>query len=373
MVTNLTSGINEQYKPLIKDLCLLPCFANRSINSVAVIDSGLSQSCFRVQVDEHQYFAKHITSGATEILANKLAADSDVAPKLVYAEGDWLISEFLSGELLENTQLSEDEQLTVILSLLTKCHRLPFSSSNLNSQIANSKSANTLVNHSASVLPRLEIEQIISQLFQELSSQQPDVLNQQISLTEVNRLMTTAESALQDLAQIRAEVRQSNEVFCHGDANFSNVIKLENSTTTDAVLRYQLIDFECACIAPIEYELGMLMAVNEIENSKIKWVIAQYSDQQSNQQYWQSISETYIDNQQGNHTEIVDNLEQMMTLSRNITTYRVTRYYALSLIINGLWYLSKYQYFQSEKYKELANKQFSLLVKQHPETNIVIK
>lgn len=373
MVTNLTSGINEQYKPLIKDLCLLPCFANRSINSVAVIDSGLSQSCFRVQVDEHQYFAKHITSGTTEILANKLAADSDVAPKLIYAEGDWLISEFLSGELLENTQLSEDEQLTVILSLLSKCHRLPFSSSNLNSQIENSKSANTLVNHSASVLPRLEIEQTISQLFQELSNQQPDVLNQKTPLTEINCLMTTAESVLQELAQIREEVGQSNEVFCHGDANFSNVIKLENSTTDDADFRYQLIDFECACVAPIEYELGMMMAVNEIENSNIEWVITQYTAEQNRQQYSRSSSDIYPDNQQENHTGIVDNLEQMMTLPRNITTGQVTRYYSLSLIINGLWYFSKYQQYQDEKYRELANKQFSLLVKQHPETNIVIK
>lgn len=368
MVTNLTSDINE-HKPLIKDLCLLPCFTNRSINSVAVIDSGLSQSCFRVQIDEHQYFAKHITSGTTEILANKLAADSGVAPKLIYAEGDWLISEFLSGELLGNGQLSEDEQLTVILSLLTKCHRLPFSSNNLTSQITNSKSANTLANHSASVLPHLEIEQTISQLFQELSNQQPDVLNQQMSLTEINCLMTTAESVLQELAQIREEVGQSNEVFCHGDANFSNVIKLENSTADDADFRYQLIDFECACIAPIEYELGMMMAVNEIENSKIEWVTTQYAAQQNRQQYSRSSS----DNQQENHTEIVDNLEQMMTLPRNISTELVTRYFALSLIINGLWYFSKYQQYQDEKYKELANKQFSLLVKQHPETNIVIK
>ena len=112
-----------------------------------------------------------------------------------------------------------------------------------------------------------------------------------------------------------------------------------------------------------------MMAVNEIENSKIEWVTTQYAAQQNRQQYSRSSS----DNQQENHTEIVDNLEQMMTLPRNITTCRVTRYYALSLIINGLWYLSKCQYFQSEKYKELANKQFSLLVKQHPETNIVIK
>ncbi|WP_085297431.1 phosphotransferase [Cognaticolwellia mytili] len=373
MVTDLTSDVYEQYKPLIKNLCLLPCFASRSINSVAVIDSGLSQSCFRVQVDEHQYFAKHITSGATEILANKLAADSGVAPKLIYAEDDWLISEFLSGELLENTQLSEDEQLTVILSLLTKCHWLPFSSNNFTSQITNTKSANTLANHSASVLPRLEIEQTISQLFQELSNQQPDVLNQQMSLTEINCLMATTESVLKELTQIRQEVGQSNEVFCHGDVNFSNVIKLENSTTNNADFRYQLIDFECACIAPIEYELGMMMAVNEIEVSKTKWVITQYTAEQNRQQYSRSSSDICPDNQQANHSEIVDNLEQMMTFPREIIAKMVTCYYILSLIINGLWYLFKFHKCQGEKYKELANKQFLLLAKQHPETDIVIK
>ncbi len=373
MVTNLTSGMNEQYKPLIKDLCLLPCFAKRKINNVAVIDSGLSQPCFRVQVDEQQYFAKHITSGDTEILANKLATDYGVAPKLIYAEGDWLISEFLTGELLENCQLSTDKRLTVLLSLLAKCHRLPISLSNQNNKITNPQSANTASIYGAFAVPRLAIEQTISQLFQELLPQQQEVLHKQLSLPQRNSLMEIAQAVLQELAQISTEVGQSHEVFCHGDANFSNVIKLENSTTTDADLRYQLIDFECACIAPIEYELGMLMAVNEIENSKIEWVIAQYSDQQSNQQYWQSISETYIDNQQVNHTEIVDNLDKMMTLSSNSATTLVTRYYALSLIINGLWYFSKYQQYKAKKYKELANKQFSLLKKQYPETNIVIK
>jgi len=134
-----------------------------------------------------------------------------------------------------------------------------------------------------------------------------------------------------------------------------------------------LIDFECACIAPIEYELGMMMAVNEIENSKIEWVKTQYTAQQNRQQYSRSSSDIYTDNQQENHTVIVDNLEQMMTFPRNITIGTVMRYYVLSLIINGLWYFSKYQHFQGEKYRELANKQFSLLVKQHPETNIVIK
>jgi thiamine kinase-like enzyme len=185
--------------------------------------------------------------------------------------------------------------------------------------------------------------------------------------------MTTAESVLQELAQIREEVGQSNEVFCHGDANFSNVIKLENSTADDADFRYQLIDFECACIAPIEYELGMMMAVNEIESSKIEWLITQYATQQYHQQYSRSSSDTYTDNKKINHTEIVDNLETMISLPRNIITCYVTRYYVLSLIINGLWYFSKYQQCQAEKYKELANKQFSLLRKLYPETNIVIE
>jgi thiamine kinase-like enzyme len=377
MATDSSFGMNEQYKPLITDLCLLPCFAKRNINSVVIIDSGLSQPCFRVQVDEYEYFAKHITSGNTELLANKIATEGGVAPNVIHGEGGWLISEFLSGKLLENCQLSEDERLTVTLSLLAKCHRLLFPASNLSTkstgtEATHAKLANAVTTHSALTIPRLAIEQTISHSFHELSSQQQNFSDQPLSLPETKSLMTIAESVLQELAQLENEVGQSKEVFCHGDANFSNVIKLENSHSINVNSRYQLIDFECACIAPIEYDIAMMMAVNEIKISKVKWVVAQYSEQQKNQQYSPCISKTDRGYQQENQPVIVDNIANTMDVLGNTATSKVTRYYYLSLIINGLWYLSQYQQRKLEKYKNLANKQFSLLVIQYPETIIVI-
>jgi thiamine kinase-like enzyme len=378
MVIDLTSGLNEQCKPLIAQLSLLPCFAKQNIKKVFVIDSGLSQPCFRVQTHDNEYFAKQLTSDSTELFANRLASDHGIAPMLIYGDGEWLISEFLSGELLVNCELSEDKKLAVTLSLLTQCHALPLPSNSLNVESDEGASFK---------IPRLAIAQTLSELFQELLSQNPPMSDTKLSLPERNSLMTISASVLQKLTQISNEVGLSNGVFCHGDANFSNIIKATNvpdsNTVTNANHHYQLIDFGCSSVAPIEYDIAMLMAVNEIEASKTERAIAEYCHQRTqdnvvtepqsvNQQYLQNIDSLPCKNQAEKAPEIVDNSPMKTEVSVDLSKVLVTCYYDLSLIINGLWYLSQYQQRKVEKYKKLANKQYSLLSIRYPKTNIVI-
>jgi thiamine kinase-like enzyme len=378
MVIDLTSGINEQCKPLIAQLSLLPCFVQQNIKKVFVIDSGLSQPCFRVQTDDNEYFAKQLTSDSTELFANRLASDHGIAPTLIYAEGEWLISEFLSGELLANCKLSEDKRLAVTLSLLTQCHALPLPSNSFS--VDSDKDASFKI-------PRLAIEQTLTELFQDLLPQNQLMSDTKLSLSERNSLMAISTSVLKKVTQTSNEVGQSQDVFCHGDANFSNIIKATNvpdsNTVTNANHHYQLIDFGCSSVASIEYDIAMLMAVNEIEASKTERVIAEYCHQRTqdnvvtepqsvNQQYLQNIDSLPCENQAEKAPEIVDNLPVKTQVSADLSKILVTCYYDLSLIINSLWYLSQYQQRKVEKYKKLANKQYSLLAIRYPKTNIVI-
>lgn len=373
MAINLTLGIEEQYKPLINALCSLPYFANKNITKVAVISEGLSQPCFRVLAENNEYFAKHLTSGNAEISANQLATQYGIAPKLIYGEGEWLITEFIPGELLQHCNISEDEKLAVLLSLLVKCHRLPVAETKTN--VKTNKIETPQVTN---VIPQLAIEQTISQLFEDLSLQQQSADSRYLSLAQQNRLQAIADVLLQELAQLKAG--QSNDVFCHGDANFSNVIKKENSKKNTDNTRYQLIDFECACIAPIEYELAMLMAVNEIQSSKTEQIIALYCQLSSRPHSSNTLQQSRLTNKENktintaeNSMEIVDNLTVCIVDSGNINSVAVTRYEFLSFIINGLWYLIQFHQHQQEKYKKLANNQFLLLTERYPETSIVIK
>ena len=364
--TNFTAGVKEPYKRLVNELCLLPCFAQQIIQNVTSLETGLSQPCFRVHTNKHDYFAKYLANSGAELVANKLAAEFGIAPKLIYGAGQWLITDFITGELLVDCHLSEDEKLATTLALLAQCHRLTKSS--INRQIGQQSSSH----NNALTIPYLAIEDTLAQLFQALLPQQPLSTNEQLLLSQLNRLMAIAKPVLQELAQTRTEVGHSNEVFCHGDANFTNVIKLANATKADDELQYQLIDFECACIAPIEYDIAMLMAVNEIESNKIAQVIALYSQHNAQQILRQQSGPLMSKNHADKAVKIVDNLPDMTKNMDNICKHLVTRYYCLSLIINGLWYLLQYQQRNEEKYKKLANKQFLLLANRYPETYIVI-
>ena len=261
----------------------------------------------------------------------------------------------------------------MLLSLLVKCHRLPVAETQ-----ANVKPNKVETPEATNVIPQLAIEQTVSQLFEDLSLQQKNADNRYLSLAQQNRLQAIADVLLQELAQLKAG--QSNDVFCHGDANFSNVIKKENSKKNTDNSRYQLIDFECACIAPIEYELAMLMAVNEIQSSKTEQIIALYCQLSSRPHSSNTLQQSRLTNKENktinaaeNSMEIVDNLAVSTVNSGYINKRLVTRYRYLGFIINGLWYLAQFYQHQREKYKKLANNQFSLLAEHYPETNIVIK
>tara|TARA_R110001583_G_scaffold59932_2_gene178294 strand:- start:13577 stop:14518 length:942 start_codon:yes stop_codon:yes gene_type:complete len=214
----------------VKDaLSDLPCFTQ--IASISKIVSGLSQHCFKVAADNKVYFAKTISNN-TEVSVTESAGKSGLSPSLVYHDQHWLITHFIDADNLALNTLKPDNKIHHAIKLMVQCHQL------------NVKPA------------ELSAKDIIKSLLH----------NSPYPMGQKTGLLKLADVILAPLNKSR------NSVCCHGDLNFSNVlINLEQRTW--------LIDYECACTAPIEYDLAMFIAVNSLASDDITLIIEQYEVQ----------------------------------------------------------------------------------------------
>ncbi|MFT5814204.1 MAG: thiamine kinase-like enzyme [Psychroserpens sp.] len=335
----LNSLTDEQ---LLHRLRYLPCFAKHTVNNISVIEAGLSQASFHVECEGKSYFAKYLVDNSIEPQVSQLAAAHGFSPKVFYAEQPWLITEFIAGQGLEKSKQLEDEKLLITMSLLIQCHAISICDEDIKGQTV------------SLAIPTLDIPTIISQLLQQL----------QLSKAQVQALKSLIYLFQQNLIKAHSNVDNTKLVLCHGDANFSNVITTNISHLTGAdkgiKIGYQLVDFECARIAPPEYDLAMLMAVNDIDFSKAAMINTLY------QQMNKSLNKT---------ANIVDNVNEHTNKTFETTNnplFLVTCYYDFSFLINALWYFERYQRQQLVKYKILAIKQLMSLAIRHPQANIVL-
>lgn len=342
-------------KNLIKKLCQLPCFEDLKAADIKVINIGLSQPCFCVSYKNSNYFAKYLNLNSVEANVADLTAQHGISPVLVYTGHNWLITEFLVGEGLNTSLISEDEKLGVMFALLTRCHGIDYKQRNM--QTHNRESLNTakadklLIDDQQTTklnIPTLDIFTTIQHLLVNITCN--DVMKSSllslISVLEKNLMMIV-------------NTVKPIPVLCHGDANFSNAMQIKNSDKSVSTL-YQLIDFECACIAPREYDFAMLLAVNEIARDKIPLV------NQLEIQYHNSFIKAE------NQAEIVDNIAPITPSLGYTSIPMVTRYYDLSTLVNYLWYFSRFQSNKQENYKILARNQMSLLSASHSQANTIL-
>jgi thiamine kinase-like enzyme len=336
---------DKTYQLLALKLCQLPCFNQLEVGNISVIAAGLSQPCFHIQYQHKNYFAKYLAVNRIEPLASELAANEGISPQLIYVGDNWLITEFIVGKGLDKSVQSEADKLTILLKLLAHCHHIAHHNVD-HHQYLSSSIKSTAKPWS---LPKLDISSTIQQL--RLQIQIPP--SQELALNELSALL------LKKLAQAESVAINTTQVFCHGDANFSNVIQANNDINKQTC-RYQLVDFECACLAPIEYDLAMLMAVNNIDLSKLVWIKSEYESQLMHMFSCKKA------------TEIVDNLSGYDRTSNNFSLFMVTCYYDLSLLINGLWYSSQFQSRKLLNYKILAIQQFNLLKSRYPQIDFAL-
>lgn len=348
---------NKNEFALIERLLLLPCFASCSVTEIKIFEAGLSQPCFQVKYQGRYYAAKCIADNKGELAANILASEQGIAANIFYSDAHWLINEFLPGNSLDDSLMCQNDKMGIMVKLLAQCHGIDYTSS------AKVKSFR---------LVKLSINDLLFNLLNKV--QLP-----RASYQALKTVITYEQSRLTDVIK----VTNSQNVFCHGDANFTNAIAVSKTLANgknNHETAFKLIDFDSACIAPIEYDLAMLLAVNEFEAEHIRLITSLYYQQQlaqnwalSQREKQKNIETTTAANTRSFYgNEIVDNLADNTQTSMNSHMFLVTRYYSLSLIINGLWYLSYYQLNKGVSYQKRAVKQFSLLKKQHPKTQIVI-
>lgn len=269
-----------------KSLAALPCFNN--IKTITPITLGLSQSCFKVTTKSNIFFAKSLSHACldSEIISALHAAENKLSPAVVFHDNNWLITEFVDGKNLSDSQLGVEKKSTIALTLMAKFHQLEFT------------------------LPTLEPDKIMSALINSAKFN-----NKALGIfKEVSKIITDnlaehylANHTIKPISVNSNKKSTSTLVNCHGDVNFSNIILLDE-ITKNSFKNNLLVDFECACAAPAEFDLAMFIAINNINKNNVNAIIKTYQNQ---------------------HNKSI------------ICQKRLKAYLYFSYFINGLWYLAK--------------------------------
>ncbi|MCW8832272.1 MAG: phosphotransferase [Colwellia sp.] len=260
---------------MIESLRSLSCFEH--IETIVPISAGLSSQCYQVNADKKTFFAKQVAN-SNEALISLLAAEQNISPTVVYHDKHWLITEYIVGESLALSQTPIHEQASIAITLMVQCHLIPPKAT----ELVPTTVSQALINQAhCSSIQKAELSALAKQLTAQLSN------------TE-------------------------HKVCCHGDLNFSNILISQKSNPW-------LLDFECACTAPAEFDLAMFIAINNIADEKIAMIINQY---------------------------------QRLLPAVNIKMGLFNHYLAFAYFINSLWYFNAHQNRKSEPLKGLFTQQW---------------
>ncbi|PKI16328.1 phosphotransferase [Colwellia sp. 12G3] len=254
----------------LNSLKSLPCFT--SIVEIFLLPNGMSHTCVKVSTSEQEYLAKKLNqdTATTEIYTALICSNSGLSPCVSYHDNDWLVTEFITGTSLAKPELNSCEQISTALTLMATLHQLPTPEYDLS-------------------IPTLDCTKSVNGLFTNPTSFNAQVRHRLASITDILSCFINDHIA-------HCEV---SNVVCHGDLNFTNVL-------IDTVDKAWLIDFECAHLAPVEYDLAMFIAVNNISVHHIS-----------------EITSNYI----------------LLAPSYRPNSQLLTYYILYSYFINGLWYL----------------------------------
>ena len=277
---------------VINSLKSLPCFTE--IKAISLLANGLSQTSLKVTTTAQVFFAKKLNeeTASTEISCallcarvnssrtSELGRNKKLSPQVIYHDQQWLVTEFINGIALSDSALKNDIKISTALTLMAELHQLP-------TAVA-MQSINQL-NTTLSV-KRL------------LTNPTPFIAKHSHFLDKVTKALSTTITSLIIAAK-------SPNVLCHGDINFTNIL-------LDEKQKSWLIDFECAHIAPVEFDLAMFIAVNNIADCSITGIVNDY-----------------------------EKLVPSYSSNRELLNY----YILYSFYINGLWYFDKFNELAADK------------------------
>lgn len=223
----------------IKRIKALNCFDGLTC-AIERIFLGLSHHCFVVtsvnvgSQKSTKYFVKslslHTLTEKNERVVAQSAAASKVSPHVIFHSQDWLVTEYIEGYTLFESQYLNEDKIYISMKLLHDFHQLPVL------EEVTTLSIKVLID-----------EQIKINSFSE---------EQKIFLINLNKAI--------------CNFNQSPiSVICHGDLNFSNIL-------IDKQAKAWLIDYECAAIGCAEYDIAMFMAINSISSDYLSYVFQCY-------------------------------------------------------------------------------------------------
>ena len=269
----------------------LPCF--EAIMDISLLADGMSHTCIKVTTPSQIFFVKrlNIETAREEVFSSQYAAKSGLSPSVIYHDNIWLVTEFIEGITLDKTELSRCQCIYTGLSLMAKLHQL-------------------MPQHNTIPIPYLDTSKSVQRLFTNPNS---ILATQRLILGDVTEILTFNIDTQQSISGAAI-------VLCHGDINYSNII-------IDHTQKPWLIDFECSHLAPIEFDLSMFIAINNISPLHIGEIVNRYI--------------TLVPSYRPNN---------------KLLTY----YILYSFFINGLWYLDNVNDLKTNKHlRSLAIEQWS--------------
>jgi len=251
----------------LQSLRALTCFEEDIV--ISAITNGMSHTCVKVTTTLQSFFVKRLNpeTAKKEVYCSKYTAISGLSPPVIYSDNIWLITEFIHVNQIDQVKPCSNN-ISTGLSLMGSLHQLPPIST-------------------SSIIP-LDINNTLETLIYKLNSLTP---LQRTMLTNVSHVITLHINELQKLSG-------SSSVLCHGDINYNNILSSDNK-------KAWLIDFECAQLAPLEFDLGMFIAINNIPTEKVSDIVIEY---------------------------------MKVTSHNNVNTELLTYYILFSYFINALWF-----------------------------------
>ena len=226
---------------IINTLRSLPCFTE--VQDIRLLTDGLSHTCFKVTTSSQVFFVKklNIGTGGSEIITAIAAAEHGISPNVIYHDSQWLVTEFIDGLSLAKAEESSDIKLSVALELMASLHQM--------SALKDKQS-----------IPTLDTTLSVDHL---LAGAKNILSNNHSVLHKVTSYLTS------NILSLIFKTKRPM-VICHGDVNFTNIL-------LDDGKRTWLIDFECAHRAPIEFDLAMFVAVNDMPVENLNEVVDEYT------------------------------------------------------------------------------------------------
>lgn len=288
-----------------------------TVHAMTQITEGLSQQCFRIELkplsvtEKSQHLIakvfEHFDGFNKEKHVLNALSRTNLSAKLIkqasFDQHHILLMEQLPGETLSNSPLAIDDKIQLTCQLMANFHL----------QLTESLLHGTRDLHTP--VHSLNFNDIFTSL----------VSTAQLATHSEREISAFIKHCLSNLEKLNGTDKK-NTMICHGDLNFSNVIVEHKSA--------RVIDFEAISLMPIEYDIAMMLAVNELPCSYITHACVSYSNA-------------------ANDNLPVNALNQQL----------VEAFYPIALLINGLWYLSEHhKRLNNDQYLKKAQIQFKSIV-----------